>query len=103
MSTGEKDAAFDRVYAELFRDVFAYFNVCFGSVTAEDLAQEVFLRVWKAIDSGKTPDNWRAWEFPCEVILPRRTNCFGTGCGNRTRRHTAERSERTREPARRRP
>ena len=69
MSTGEKDAAFDRVYAELFRDVFAYFNVCFGSVTAEDLAQEVFLRVWKAIDSGKTPDNWRAWVFRCAVNL----------------------------------
>ena len=36
MSTGEKDAAFDRVYAELFRDVFSYFNVCFGAEAAED-------------------------------------------------------------------
>lgn len=69
MSTGEKDAAFDRVYAALFRDVFAYFNVCFGAETAEDLAQEAFLRVWKAIDSGKTPDNWRAWVFRCAVNL----------------------------------
>lgn len=69
MSTGEKDAAFDRVYAELFRDVYAYFNVCFGSETAEDLAQEAFLRVWKAVDSGKIPDNWRAWVFRCAVNL----------------------------------
>lgn len=69
MSTGEKDAAFDRVYAELFRDVYAYFNVCFGAETAEDLAQEVFLRVWKAVDSGKIPDNWRAWAFRCAVNL----------------------------------
>lgn len=69
MSAGEKDAAFDRVYAELFRDVYAYFNVCFGSETAEDLAQEAFLRVWKAVDSGKIPDNWRAWVFRCAVNL----------------------------------
>lgn len=69
MSTGEKDAAFDRVYAELFRDVYAYFNVCFGAETAEDLAQEAFLRVWKAVDSGKIPDNWRAWVFRCAVNL----------------------------------
>lgn len=69
MSTREKDAAFDRVYAALFRDVFAYFNVCFGAETAEDLAQEVFLRVWKALDSGKIPDNWRAWVFRCAVNL----------------------------------
>lgn len=69
MSTGEKDAAFDRVYAELFRDVYTYFNVCFGAETAEDLAQEAFLRVWKAVDSGKIPDNWRAWVFRCAVNL----------------------------------
>lgn len=69
MSTGEKDAAFDRIYAELFRDVYAYFNVCFGAETAEDLAQEAFLRVWKAVDSGKIPDNWRAWVFRCAVNL----------------------------------
>lgn len=69
MSTVEKDAAFDRVYAALFRDVYAYFNVCFGAETAEDLAQEAFLRVWKAIDSGKTPENWRAWVFRCAVNL----------------------------------
>ncbi len=69
MSTGEKDAAFDRVYAELFRDVFAYFNVCFGAEAAEDLAQEVFLRVWKTLDGGKIPDSWRAWVFRCAVNL----------------------------------
>lgn len=71
MSTSEteKGTQFDAVYNALFRDVFAYFNVCFGAVTAEDLTQEVFLRVWKAVDSGKTPDNWRAWVFRCAVNL----------------------------------
>lgn len=69
MSGGEKDAAFDAVYAELFDDVYAYFNLCFGAQAAEDLAQEVFLRVWKAVDGGKIPDNWRAWVFRCAVNL----------------------------------
>lgn len=69
MSAGEKDAVFDAVYASLFRDVFAYFNVCFGPEVAEDLAQETFLRVWKAIDLEKIPDSWRAWVFRCAVNL----------------------------------
>ncbi len=69
MSTAEKDAVFDRVYDALFRDVYAYFNVCFGAQTAEDLAQETFLRVWKAIDSGNIPEIWRAWVFRCAVNL----------------------------------
>lgn len=69
MNTAEKEAAFDAVYAALFRDVFAYFNVCFGAQIAEDLAQEAFLRVWKAVDSGKIPENWRAWVFRCAVNL----------------------------------
>lgn len=71
MSTSEieKGSQFDAVYSALFRDVYAYFNVCFGAVTAEDLSQEVFLRVWKSVDSGKTPDNWRAWVFRCAVNL----------------------------------
>ena len=62
MSTSEteKETQFDAVYRELFGDVYAYFNICFGEQTAEDLAQEAFLRVWRAVDSGKIPDNWRA-------------------------------------------
>lgn len=67
--SGGKDAQFDAVYAQLFGDVFAYFNVCFGAQTAEDLAQEAFLRVWKAVDSDKIPENWRAWVFRCAVNL----------------------------------
>lgn len=69
MNTAEKEAAFGKVYAELFCDVFAYFNICFGVQSAEDLAQEVFLRVWKAVNGGKIPDNWRAWVFRCAVNL----------------------------------
>ena len=71
MSTGEteKETQFDAVYNELFGDVYAYFNVCVGEQSAEDLAQEAFLRVWRAVDGGKIPDNWRAWVFRCAVNL----------------------------------
>lgn len=69
MNAQKKNEAFDTVYDALFPDVFAYFNVCFGAQEAEDLAQEIFLRVWRAIQDGKTPDNWRAWVFRCAVNL----------------------------------
>lgn len=65
----EKETQFAAVYDELFGDVYAYFNVCFGEQVAEDLAQEAFLRVWRAVNSGKIPDNWRAWVFRCAVNL----------------------------------
>lgn len=69
MNTAKKHAAFDGVYTELASDVFAYFNVCFGAQAAEDLTQEVFLRVWRAIEAENPPDNWRAWTFRCAVNL----------------------------------
>ncbi len=55
------EAEFDRIYGELASDIFAYFNICFGVNPAEDLTQEVFLRVWRqlrngaAVESGQLP------------------------------------------------
>lgn len=55
------EAKFDRIYRELASDIFAYFNICFGASHAEDLTQEVFLRVWRqlrngaAVESGQLP------------------------------------------------
>lgn len=60
---------FEAVYKELAGDVFAYFNICFGPDTAEDLTQEVFLRVWREICRSVPPDSWRAWVFRCAVNL----------------------------------
>lgn len=60
---------FEQIYRALFRDVYAYFYVCFGNSAAEDLTQEVFLRIWQAICIGKPPDSWRAWAFRCAVNL----------------------------------
>ena len=65
----EKNATFERVYDALISDIYAYFNICFGAEAAEDLTQEIFLRVWKAIDAEQPPDNWRAWVFRCAVNL----------------------------------
>ena len=65
----EKNTTFERVYDALISDIYAYFNICFGAEAAEDLTQEIFLRVWKAINLGKPPDNWRAWAFRCAVNL----------------------------------
>lgn len=69
MTPAEKNTAFESVYDALVSDVYAYFNICFGALVAEDLTQEIFLRVWKAIDIGKIADNWRAWVFRCAVNL----------------------------------
>lgn len=63
------EAEFDRIYGELASDIFAYFNVCFGVNPAEDLTQEVFLRVWRQLQNGAAVGNWRAWAFRCAVNL----------------------------------
>lgn len=69
MSQDKKYVAFDAVYDALFNDVYAYFRSCFGERAAEDLSQELFLRVWRAIDGAHEPENWRAWVFRCAVNL----------------------------------
>lgn len=63
------EAEFDRIYNELASDIFAYFNICFGANPAEDLTQEVFLRVWRQLQNGAAVENWRAWAFRCAVNL----------------------------------
>lgn len=65
----EREAEFDRIYNELASDIFAYFNICSGANPAEDLTQEVFLRVWRQLQNGAAVKNWRAWAFRCAVNL----------------------------------
>lgn len=64
-----RTALFEAVYEELFDDVFAYFNLCFGASEAEDLAQEIFLKVWQHTEKEKPPNSWRAFVFRCAVNL----------------------------------
>lgn len=60
---------FESLYDTLFPDVYSYFNMCFGETVAEDLSQEIFMRVWNTLKNGKSPDNWRAWIFRCTVNM----------------------------------
>ena len=65
----EQEREFNRIYAELAGNIYAYFNVCFGVQQAEDLTQEVFLRVWRQLRNGEEARSWRAWSFRCAVNL----------------------------------
>ncbi len=65
----ELEAEFDRIYKELASDIFVYFSICFGANPAEDLTQEVFLRVWRQLQNGAAVESWRAWAFRCAVNL----------------------------------
>ncbi len=46
-----------------------YFNACFPRETAEDLTQQVFLKLWAYLESGsgQEPENWKAWLFRVAV------------------------------------
>ena len=60
---------FDRVFGLYFKNVYAYFSLCFSPDTAEDCTQQVFLNVWRALaaPSARKPDNWKAWIFRLAV------------------------------------
>ena len=65
MSTSEteKETQFDAVYRELFGDVYAYFNICFGEQTAEDLAQEAFLQIYRVLDKYDPNKKFFSWMY----------------------------------------
>lgn len=60
---------FNGVYSAYFGSVFAYFCACFGKDQAENLAQQTFLQVWRALKSGAfvEPRSWKAWVFRTAV------------------------------------
>lgn len=62
-------AVFDSVYGLYFRKVYAYFSAAFGASQAEDLAQQVFLKLWRYLSKGDAvePDHWQAWIFRVAV------------------------------------
>ena len=50
--------------AQLRREIFAYIRGKVGdSSTADDLTQETFLRVEKALARGTEPEHFRGWIF----------------------------------------
>lgn len=66
---GYPQKRFDRLYRLYVSKVYAYFTACFGTDAAEDLTQQVFLKLWKSLNRSDfiQPDNWQAWIFRVAV------------------------------------
>lgn len=58
---------FEAIYGEHFPSVYSYLAMCFGGDRAEDLSQQVFMKLWERMDSRGTPENPRAWLFRVAV------------------------------------
>ncbi len=59
---GGDESAFDRLVAEARRDVFALaYRYGLDQARADDIAQETFLRVWKARATYQPTARFRAW------------------------------------------
>lgn len=58
---------FEAIYGEFFSPVYSYLAMCFGGAGAEDLCQQVFLKLWERMDSRGAPENPRAWLFRVAV------------------------------------
>lgn len=63
------EALFSSLTQLYLRRVGQYFNACFPRDTAEDLTQQVFLKLWGYLESGpeQEPDSWKAWLFRVAV------------------------------------
>lgn len=66
-----KHDIFDSLYEQHFSKVYSYFSVCFGKESAEDLSQQVFLKLWNQLLKPDfiQPDDWKAWIFSIAVNL----------------------------------
>ncbi len=56
---------FNTIYNQCFNNVFSYFSACFNSQIAEDLSQNVFMKIWKKIleTDFTMPQKPMAWVF----------------------------------------
>ena len=63
------EALFSGLTQAYLRQVGQYFNACFPREAAEDLTQQVFLKLWAYLESrpGQEPENWKAWLFRVAV------------------------------------
>lgn len=62
---------FEQVYQSFQPSLFRYFRTCFDPDTAEDLCQQLFLKLWlyQIQHPDFTPNNWQAWLFRAAVNL----------------------------------
>lgn len=60
----DAEVRFRSAYGTFFAPIHRYVVRLSGDVgQAEDLAQEVFVRLWRQLQSGQRPPNTRAWLF----------------------------------------
>ena len=60
---------FNEIYNEYVKDVYAYFKICFGEYTADDLTQNTFIKIFNHLNkySFFIPHNRKAWVFSIVV------------------------------------
>ena len=69
--TNNKKIIFEQVYRSFQPSLKRYFATCFGLDTAEDLCQQLFLKLWlyQVQNPDFEPKNWQAWLFRAAVNL----------------------------------
>lgn len=65
----EQIKKFEYIYEKLNKKVHSYFSLCFNNDLAEDLTQQVFLKVWIAVTKPffEYPQNLKGWVFAIAV------------------------------------
>lgn len=71
MNGGRESSRFEEIYRSFSPSLQAYFSACFGPSLAEDLTQQLFLKLWSYLlgRPGFTPKDWKAWLFRSAVNL----------------------------------
>lgn len=66
-----REQLFEAIYLSFQPSLYRYFATCFNADTAEDLCQQLFLKLWlyQVQNPDFTPKNWRAWLFRAAVNL----------------------------------
>lgn len=69
--TTNKEQLFEQAYRSFQPSLNRYFSTCFNCDTAEDLCQQLFLKLWlyQVQNPDFEPKNWRAWLFRAAVNL----------------------------------
>ncbi|MEG1710269.1 MAG: sigma-70 family RNA polymerase sigma factor [Clostridia bacterium] len=62
---------FESLYEEYMKSVYSYFCVCFNRDIAEDLTQQVFIKLYRHLSNNHyfVPSSWRAWIFKITVNI----------------------------------
>lgn len=66
-----KEQVFESIYLSFQPRLYQYFATCFGSDDAEDLCQQLFMKIWlyQLQHPNFVPKNWQAWLFRAAVNL----------------------------------